>query len=529
MLYSRSHTRISRRGLDETNLRLGVNMNMTKSRIGLSFLFGAALVAAAGCGDSDSPAGGDGGSGGATTTITNQSSSSGAGGGDGGAGGNGTGGATTSSSSSSSGTGGYASDDGNDTIETATDFTGEEVAADFSDVTKDVDFYRISGKKGDALIAYTEAKVGDDAFDPSYADTIITLYDAAKNQIAQNDDPNPRFTNDATLYSILPVDGDYYIRVAECNAVFGVDNCAPADGVTDASYTLNMGFLKTSGDGIATEGPEADNNAIGVANPVIGFAPIATSPGSYYMTTVYGMFDGVTDADVYSIKLPAGLSVDADSGAMASVYVTGHGSDGNGSAAAVGKLWITDAAGDIIARIDSSSDDDTFRQLSPVLELDTQYYLFVERAAAPATLGHDFYFVQSVASGSNPLEVGDAANDATPEALTAPATQPGSYFIDGTLSSASDVDHYTFAIPSGSTKVSVSCAGARQGSAIQGLKAEVLNGATSVASQSEGAKDLYIKEALVPGGATTLTLKITGTGLETGVSSAFYRCGVHVQ
>lgn len=53
-------------------------------------------------------------------------------------------------------------------------------------------------------------------FDPDTIDGIITLYDSNKKQIAENHNPPTFSSTDPTLFTILPADGKYYIRVAEC-------------------------------------------------------------------------------------------------------------------------------------------------------------------------------------------------------------------------------------------------------------------------------------------------------------------------
>jgi hypothetical protein len=74
-------------------------------------------------------------------------------------------------------------------------------------------------------------------------DLVITIFDSSKTQIAQNDDPFPRDTQDSKLYTVLPEDGDYYIKVEEfCETDLSGGNC-PADyfdGIFEYGYAVNV-------------------------------------------------------------------------------------------------------------------------------------------------------------------------------------------------------------------------------------------------------------------------------------------------
>jgi hypothetical protein len=500
------------------------------------FVSCALVAVGAGCGSSDTQPGGDGGADvtGGTTTSGSTTGSGGAGGGSTtsstNAGGNG--GASTSSTTNTGGSGG-GSGDGDDTFETATELTlgDDAIAADLADVVTDVDFYKFTGKKGDAIVIVTSAKPDADKFDPTYPDTVITLYDDAKDQIAENDDPTPRFSNDAILYTILPKDGTYYFRVAECNAAFGETNCAPAEDIDTTDYVVAALLIDNAAKSTAFEGPDADNNAIGAKNPVINYEKASSG---YYLTTIYGQFDSLTDVDVFSVKLPADTKVEPGSGSTGSFYVFPSGPEQDGSDSPVGKMWIANPDGSVVARIDASKDDKG-RELSPPLALDTPYFLFVERPAG-GTLNNDFYFLNHSSGGSNPLEIQDPTNDdvTTPEVLKV-AAQTTSYFVDGTLATPTDTDHFSVAIPSGLTekKISIACGAERLGSGVTGLKAELLNPADAnavVASATESAtKNLLIDAVALPQGASKLLVKVTGAAQTADVSSSFYRCGIHLQ
>ena len=81
----------------------------------------------------------------------------------------------------------------------------------------DVDFYKfLVGGNGMAIIVNTDARL-----DGQTTDTIVTVYDAAGNQISINDDMGPTTAEyDSLLYLSLPA-GWYYVKVeniADCNS-----------------------------------------------------------------------------------------------------------------------------------------------------------------------------------------------------------------------------------------------------------------------------------------------------------------------
>jgi len=95
-------------------------------------------------------------------------------------------------------------------------------------------FFKFTGTKDQLIGIYTEAKPDQEPFGPTFLDTVVTLYDATgATQLARNDDPSPRTTNDARLFTRLPANGTYCIEVADCNAVFGEENCAPAENIAN--------------------------------------------------------------------------------------------------------------------------------------------------------------------------------------------------------------------------------------------------------------------------------------------------------
>ena len=92
-----------------------------------------------------------------------------------------------------------------------------------------------------------------------------------------------------------------------------------------------------------------------------------------------------------------------------------------------------------------------------------------------------------------------------------------------------DVDYFSFAVKSGEN-IFVSCASAKYGSGLEGLKAEVLDsGGTVLAggSATETFATGVIIQNLTPGAVGTYTVKLSTTGQDANVTGDWVRCGFH--
>lgn len=455
--------------------------------------------------------GGDGGTGGTTTTST-----------------------TTTTTTTTTGTGGTVGD-GNDTFDTAEDLPlAEELAGTLDPAASDSDFYMFEGEANAPFIITTTAKIGNDPFDPTYLDLVVTLYDANKNQIARNDDPIPRFSNDPLLFTFLPTAGTYYIEVSECSKVFGADNCAEPGNIEVLDYTISAGFLALDAPTIGAE--MEPNGTIAEATDISAkYAESDTNPGVYGVTTALGLFDTDADVDVFKFRIPANLSIDPMGERSVGYFdIWPSGKDGDGSDTKVGKLWITDDMGVVIASIDNdvSSMEDGAQSLAPPLMVDTDYFLHVQSPGGSDGM-NDFYFLRELVSGSNPLEADDVANNmaAGAQALSTAMNDPNRYFFEGNISMDGDVDYYTAVVPGSlmMNQVGVFCGAQRSGSGLRGFKVTVTNAADDamIGSATEAANADASVQATAVGGATTVRIKVEATmPKDAAVMSDFYRCGV---
>jgi len=500
-------------------------MRSMKISLALTMVAGTWLFATTGCGGSDST--NNGGSGGATGgtggTIV----------GTGGTGATGTGATGGTTTGGTGGTGGTVSD-GNDTRGTAspisigTDPQTDSVVGSLDPVDSDIDYYKFSGTAGQILNIITAAKPQTDPFDATYLDLVVTVYDSTGKQIAEQDDPNPRSSNDPLLFLELPSTGDFYVRVVECNKweKGGSLNCAPASDIVNKQYSLYISEVDFTQPGTVKE-TEPNNDAATAQD--IPFAPNANSgTGSYYLSTLYATFADQNDTDVYSFTVPSDLAVDSGARATMNFYPQEPFDTGDGSTTQPGVVYLADASNPtaILAQVDVSKGG----SLDVPVTVGTKYLAFYKRAGVSGA--HDYYFdLMGVGSG-NPVETQETPNNtaSTAEVLTASTGQPGSYFVEGNLTSG-DVDHFSVTVPgTAAAYVNVACGAMRSGSGLTGFKAEILKGdGTPMAGASAtetDTEDLLIKN-IQPGAETKLIIKVSATGQSSTVSSDYYRCGIH--
>lgn len=501
------------------------------------FAAGLTAVAAVGCGGDTTGSGGSGGS-------------------DGGTGGVGGTGGTTTTTDPTGGTGGTGgtttstpTGDKNDSFEEALDIEVYEpgvqielTVGEFAPVETDADYYKFEGKKGDPLLLFTVAKTDANSPDPfadGYPDVVLTLFDKDQKQIAQNDDPIPRDTQDSSLYTVLPADGTYFVKIEEFCQVLGAaaPNCDQAyfDSIVEPLYGLAIAKLDPASDGTVGE-PAVDDDMPIVVDPA---EYVENNDGTgYYAVTFTGTFKDATDVDVYSFNVANGIPI-ADGRGIAHFEIFPTGPDANGSTVPTGKIWIEDALGVRIAQTDSLhlSPTDGYPIEAPIT-FGEDYTLHVESGGAPLT--NPFYYVLHYRSGSNPVEAGDIDpivdnNNTIAKAELLPTLMSGGGFEGGFISgdiTLGDVDYYELeAIPAAGDLVFATCSAQRSGSGLRNLKLTVLDGDTGMpitgATATETADDTANlgNDGIDLKGATKVILKVEATQDAT-VLGTYYSCGV---
>jgi len=193
----------------------------------------------------------------------------------------------------------------------------------------------------------------------------------------------------------------------------------------------------------------------------------------------------------------------------------------------IGKLTVYDEAGTtIIAQVDSQSGS----EIGVPLVKGTNYIAVIERVGTAAG-ANDFWFSYNSLGGGNPLEVSNATNDVltTPEELQMPSGASG-YFVEGDISPATDIDHYSIDV-AGAATLSIACGAQRSGSGLRNFKIEVLKedgsavtGGSIIESATE---DAFLKDMAIPASTTKLIVKLTAGSQDPNVTSTYYRCGMY--
>ncbi len=399
---------------------------------------------------------------------------------------------------------------------------------------------------GTAVALFTDAKPAEDEFSAAYPDLVVTLYARQGGQwapVAQNDDPEPRFSNDSELFTRLPAseDGRYCVRVAECTSVFGEAGCAPAADITHDGFAVRaLAF--------GAELQEAEPNEDAASATPIAYTP--TGMGGYYRIVEMGASAAPADVDTWSFNVPVDAFSGLDNSAGEVAGACGFsffrpGVDGNGSSAASGLIAsVADAADPLtlLARTDVFANPTALAEISFRCRAGGSYLFSVARTPEAAVGENDFYFWNHVLTGTNPLEAESRAGGAldanntgaSAEALVVQPRDDGSasYFVEGAIDHDGDADFFSVEVPAGTTKFSASCAGQRIGSGVRGLTLRAFTGADpsvpvdGATATESAAEDLGITDADITGN-TGLVLSITAASLEPGIRGAGYRCGFH--
>lgn len=500
------------------------------------------LVAAA-CGDDTSVDGGAGGTGAA-----------GAAGGTGGTGGSGLEGPGGGPIGGTGGTGGSGGSegDGNDSFAEAEEMTegnaGAFFVADYEldPPNTDADYFKVELTAGAYGILAFAKYTGDfgtadfeptaDPFDPEHLDTVITIYNSAQEQIAFNDDPYPRNSQDSSVYTILE-DGEYFIKIQDfCATTDCPDEDAYYEALNEVNYSLLITPIDGAENGSVPEGAEPNSDFANAT--AMEYQPNdgdGVPAGFYFLSTCYGDWTDADAADGFTFTAPADVAVEADSRPNGRIIVPPGSINGSGSSkqAGVVEVLIAGEPDQVVASFNMATEDDSPDRAEltfPVVP--AQEYLIRINDGPAADGSTPFYFFFHNVGGGNPVEAAEVTNSviATPEALPGtpnPTTGVTSSFIEGDIPAA-DVDYFEFNVTDDT--FTVTCEALRGGSGAT-LRAEILSGdgLTSLGTDVETSAitgQLLIEDADVSG-ETTVLVKIDKTAQAANVAGAFYRCGFH--
>jgi len=414
------------------------------------------------------------------------------------------------------------------------------------------DYFKFTGTAGERITIATAAQRlttdnGANADDPTVIDTVVTVYDSSKQQIAQDDDEWPRSGRDSQVFLQIPADGTYYFTIEDCAEAFGSASCADPKGLKTFNYQVFVAHVSGLTAPEANAGAEQNGTtAKAVALPYM--VPDGADPGQYSVILIDGAFKTAGETQVFSFTPPADTVVDMEA-VRANFWVQPPGkSNGDGSTAKV-KVWVTDSTGtNVIAKVDQNdfADGDNPTNgpinMSVPVELGQQYFLFVQSTAASASPATDYYFITHYAGnyyyGTPEVEAADTkgTNDTilTAETLAVPDGVDASYFVAGNLAGADDTDWFEVDAASTAT-VSIYCQAQRAGSGLRGLTtglytldSNMMPQLITGTSATEAANaDFAVQDVELPANTEKAFLKVTATSQDGDVTGHYYHCSVN--
>jgi hypothetical protein len=370
------------------------------------------------------------------------------------------------------------------------------------DPAGDVDFYRLDLSNGSGFLVFDTE--GNEDGDDAKVDTVLQIYNEARELVAQNDDHLLGTTGTLDSEIVYHVkQGVYYVKVQDYST-FGM-NQTPR-GNPDLTYSVSV---FQPGGSIVTVDPEAGDT--------FATAPEMNQQGFGY---VMGTFRDIADVDHYKVIV-------TDTGAQTFVIdMMPLGPTGFG-ATPTGVLTFYNADGTIVeARGDVTRDE--FEPLQPSLVGGRTYILEITQSATVAG-PNDFYVLKGLSYGDN-----DPSMDVEPEnntmmgaeplvMLPATADAPRRAFF---LSHLGDDDEDYFSVEtSGAEELSVACGSLTAGSGIQDLSVQVLTSTGGVvgAAQELPPDNLFLPTVTSTG---TLFIRFFKTAQDPENVGDFYRCGV---
>jgi hypothetical protein len=359
--------------------------------------------------------------------------------------------------------------------------------------TETKDYFKFTGQAGQRVVfgAHAQSLVNA-SDDDTVVDTVLTIYDANEQPIAQDDDAWPRFGRDSQGFTVLPVDGDYYLEVADCNAVLGVGNCAPPAGITVLDYEVYVADTSALIVPEVGEGAEPDNDDPNTTTASVAFVvPQGGMAGEYSIGVLGGGFSSASDHDAFSFTVPNDLIYADGQRPHAEVWVQPIGTKNGTGAATNATYTVLDgttmqpvAQADQTNYSDGNDPTNSPIRLSVPVTPGQPYFLMAQHDGGASDPVKDFYFaryfVGSFYYATYENETVPLSNDGPNEAQTLSTPQnatTGAYFVDGDLSTPTDLDYFRMAVPPGATQVSLFCDAQRVGSGLRGATFSLLDDA----------------------------------------------------
>ncbi len=431
--------------------------------------------------------------------------------------------------------------DGNTSCDTAVVYTlgaMDDAAGKLDPVGIDRDFYKVDLKKGQAVFIGANSKPATDPYGETFPDAVLTLYGTdGKTQIGQNDDGGS--SNNSELLYIVPEDGTYCFEVTECFVLFGADVCSPPEVIKTYDYTFGGFEIDPAGPLISVDSEPNETPAQATTINLVRF-PDAPEPIAGYQSIGWGAFSSETDKDTFSYVVQNDFQVEADGRSLCVFSFYQAGIEGNGSTAEMDVLAqvATKAAPNmIIASANVQLWDYTFGypELSTITmpcNKGTEYVVTLSRAAGAAAGTNDFYFYDHYQYSSNTKEA--EPNDAAPQPIQLSPTEDGTgqiTSINGDILKAGvsgDMDTFEVAVPAGIGLATALCSAQRDGSGLRGLQVSLLDDKGNFLKNGSGIEGedhiIYIDNALVPTGTTSITMQVVADSQDPDVAGKYYFC-----
>lgn len=395
-------------------------------------------------------------------------------------------------------------------------------------------FYAVDVKAGDFLVIGASTAATADTGE-EIVDTAITIYNADGTQMLANlDDAFPRFTTDAEVYYRAKVDGRLCVRVSDFATWSGEASTAAAD----ANYEFFAGKLDPTSAVVTFDTEANDTDAAPQAGKIKAYTQ---GPGGY--TFLAGALASATDVDTFKFTLPTGAKAISIAVPPIGAPVVAASSS-YGSTMERFTVTVKKTDGTVVAEL--APPPGNVSKMSDGLSAPLaagDYLVTISRPAGAAAGANDFYATTISFGGTNDVEtetLGANTNDtlASAQPLTLTTDTANAKMKDGYLLAylpPGDVaDSFQFPVAA-SDKVSISCGSIRNGSGLEGFKAEVFVGGvskqveteTALADLSWSASRFASKPAIDVTTAGTAVLQLSATGRSQRNTGYFYLCGVH--
>jgi hypothetical protein len=396
------------------------------------------------------------------------------------------------------------------------------------------DGFRFSGKKGQVVVIDVEAqRLADHDYDPNTIDTYLSLHGANGYQIAENDDAVGVSTLDSRLYTILPEDGNYCARVAECWSRNANGNCLGTATKTNTNYDIGLWSLPDPAFGpVAVDAEKGDDAASATALP---FEKGAT--GQYVEGSLWGTFRDASDVDTFSFKLPDDVPTGPGDKPFLGVMFTvmPSGVFGDGSTAKTGAVGVLDAAKAGARQVEA--DEEARPLMLAMADPGQEGVLSVARSSSSGTPGaNEFYFLRyrTFWGGRMEAEVpGSGTNDTPTTAEKTPFTADLRADFGGIITKApADVDHYLITVPPTAKFMTAYCFSQAYGGGLRGLVVNVLQkdgkNLTPEQSSLETATTPAYADSVPVTGLQEVVVQVKAVAQAPEITSSHYVCEVYL-